>query len=67
MGHVHLSEPHLAPVSQATVDHALISRLLRDHNYRGSISVEMRGAAEPAHNLENVRAACELLNKYYRD
>jgi D-psicose/D-tagatose/L-ribulose 3-epimerase len=67
VGHVHLSEPHLAPVAQATVDHALISHLLREQDYRGSISVEMRGAAEPAQNLENVRAACELLNKYYRD
>lgn len=40
--HVHLSEPDLGPVAGPSASHAAAIRALRDHNYTGFVSVEMR-------------------------
>lgn len=65
--HFHVSEPQLAPVSdEGPVDHALIAQVLRSIDYKGIVSVEMRSAENPAENLERLKIACDVLNRYYR-
>jgi sugar phosphate isomerase/epimerase len=40
--HTHISEPHLAPIAPASIDHARIGRTLRKIGYRGWCAIEMR-------------------------
>lgn len=65
--HFHVSHPQLgAVVDEGPIDHAAIGRALRANKYAGMVSVEMRGAENPADNLTNVRVACDVLNRHYR-
>jgi len=40
--HIHVSEPHLAPIVPASIDHARVGRALRRAGYRGWVAIEMR-------------------------
>jgi len=48
--HAHISEPFLAPIGAASVDHTPVAAALRASNFAGSLSIEMRA-------VENWRAA----------
>lgn len=68
LAHFHVSHPQLAGVVDGgPVDHAGIARALRAIEYAGITSVEMRPAENPADNLPRLRAACEVLDRHYRD
>lgn len=54
INHVHISEPHLAPVRERTLHKELIE-LLRKSGYTGYVSIEM-GRQEDLSVLENVMA-----------
>ena len=45
-GHAHVSEPDLAPLGTSGVDHRPVAAALRASGYRGSLSIEMRAAAD---------------------
>jgi sugar phosphate isomerase/epimerase len=40
--HFHISEPGLAPIDQATIDHARFAKALQDSTYHRWLSIEMR-------------------------
>jgi sugar phosphate isomerase/epimerase len=42
LSHVHISEPHLAPIVPASIDHARVGRSLRRIGYRNWVAIEMR-------------------------
>jgi len=44
--HAHVSEPDLAPLGTGGVDHRPVATALRASGYRGSLSIEMRDAAD---------------------
>jgi sugar phosphate isomerase/epimerase len=44
--HAHVSEPDLAPLGTAGVDHRPVAAALRASGYRGSLSIEMRAATD---------------------
>jgi sugar phosphate isomerase/epimerase len=60
LAHLHISEPHLAPIVPATIDHAGVGRALRQIAYSGWTAIEMRRSAEPlsalARSLEHALA-----------
>ena len=66
IGHVHVSEPHLAPVGAATVDHQPIAAALKRLGYGGWVSLEMRSRARPS-NAETLDAALGHVAGLYGD
>ena len=65
--HFHVSEPQLAPVTDdGPGDHSNVAGALRDNDYHGIVSVEMRSAEDPDENLERLKVACDVLNRHYR-
>jgi sugar phosphate isomerase/epimerase len=44
--HAHVSEPDLAPVGSADVDHHSVSEALRKSGYAGSLSIEMKETSD---------------------
>ena len=51
--HFHISEPHLADFSKPDVDHAGAAKALRDIDYQGWTSIEMRCGDRPLAALDN--------------
>jgi sugar phosphate isomerase/epimerase len=47
VSHFHVSEPFLASMDSPVIDHALVASALRELNYSGWVSLEMREADEP--------------------
>lgn len=47
LAHFHVSEPNLAPIVPASVDHAMVGRTLRQIGYDGWCAIEMRRADDP--------------------
>jgi sugar phosphate isomerase/epimerase len=64
LGHVHVSEPHLRPVDEATVDHAPIAAALKRLGWDGWVSLEMRSRAAPS-NAAAVDAALGHVANFY--
>src|SRR5215813_6381028 len=62
--HVHASEPHLAPLAPASIDHARIGRTLRRIGYDGWVAVEMRRADDAVPALAR---AVDHARACYRD
>lgn len=62
--HFHISEPNLAPIGDAGVDHAAVAAALRDAGYAGWVSIEMRA---PDHDaaLEQVQSALAIARDLY--
>jgi sugar phosphate isomerase/epimerase len=60
LDHVHVSEPNLAPIAPARIDHGRIGRTLRHMNYDGWIAIEMRRVEDAvsalARSIDLVRA-----------
>ena len=61
ISHFHVSSPNLTPVTGGTINFALINSLLREIEYDGAVSVEMRPTTE-----KNVEAALQILKNNFR-
>ena len=66
IAHVHVSEPNLAPIDPATVDHQPIAATLKRLGYNGWVSLEMRSRARPS-NAEALEAALDRVAGLYGD
>jgi sugar phosphate isomerase/epimerase len=63
--HFHVSNPMLAPVDENTdIDHSSAALALRDIDYKGYVSIEMR--PQQSGNYENVKAAIEYTEQVYQ-
>ena len=62
--HFHISEPYLGQVGDGQVDHQTFANTLRNLNYKGWTSIEMR-AQSPESNHLHVIKALETAIKYY--
>lgn len=62
-GHVHLSEPNLAPLGAGGTNHEVIAANLQSAGYDGVVSIEMK--ASESENLEQVSRAIEFVKKTY--
>jgi sugar phosphate isomerase/epimerase len=56
--HLHLSEPHLAPVGRGQVDFAAVFRVLADRSYGGWVSIEMK---RPSEGLRAVKTSVRII------
>lgn len=63
IGHVHVSEPFIGPI-QSMETHKGISDILKCHDYRGAVSIEMKKVSE-TDNSENVRDALAKVRGLY--
>ena len=66
LGHFHVSEPYLAPVGASRLDHDEIASALRDIEYEGWVSIEMRKPVD-ADPVETVIAAARRIVAAYGD
>lgn len=62
--HFHISEPDLAPIGTGGVEHLRFANALRQENYSGWSSIEMK-AQKANYNIENVKKAIDLARNYY--
>lgn len=62
LGHFHVSEPYLGDFAEPQVDHKKIAWQLRDLDYRGVISIEMKPSSR---GLEAVREAITYVKEVY--
>ena len=62
--HFHISEPNLAPIVPASIDHGANADHLSKVSYRGWVSIEMRRTGRP---VETVAAAVEHVQQCYGD
>ena len=62
IGHFHVSEPMLAPFQREREEHHIASRLLKESNYNGIISVEMK---TPEGGLSVVRKSVQAVMDIY--
>tara|TARA_Y100000310_G_C20473218_1_gene711111 strand:- start:29 stop:829 length:801 start_codon:yes stop_codon:yes gene_type:complete len=60
IAHFHLSAPNLNSVSEDIIDFELVSRLLKQIEYAGAISIEMRPTTIPS-----IKKALALLEKHF--
>jgi D-psicose/D-tagatose/L-ribulose 3-epimerase len=63
IGHVHVSEPGLAPIGSSRVDHKPIATALDDINYVGWVSIEMKTTSDWQ---SAVRSAHEIVQPLYQ-
>ncbi len=64
MGHFHISEPHLVMIGRGGTDHASLAKILKEFNYQGWVSIEMRsGQLSP--NAEAVKSAIQHCSLIY--
>ena len=59
ISHVHISEPGLAPICRRTL-HEELSALLREEEYGGFVSIEMKNCGDPAPVLDAMDYVKEL-------
>jgi D-psicose/D-tagatose/L-ribulose 3-epimerase len=62
--HFHVSEPHLADFSAPVIDHNSVADVLREVDYRGWISIEMRRPDDP---VRRIGEAVDLVLACYGD
>jgi len=62
--HFHISEPYLEPVGTGGVEHSRFAEALRQTNYLGWTSIEMK-AQNLDSNLENVERSLKIALQYY--
>jgi D-psicose/D-tagatose/L-ribulose 3-epimerase len=60
--HFHVSEPHLVDLGQPAIDHRRVGEALREADYQGWISIEMRRADDP---LRGIAEAVRLVTACY--
>lgn len=63
--HFHVSAPFLGLVEDKEVDHAACAEALREIDYQGFTSIEMRPSDE-GENVERVHTAVGIAQKYYK-
>ena len=52
IAHFHISEPELGDFSKPTIDHAAVGQALREINYDGWLSIEMRRSENPLISID---------------
>ena len=62
IGHIHISSPNLKNIKK--INHKEISKLLKDYNYQGYISLEMRPNLTK-NNLKHLEKNIKILKKFY--
>ena len=62
--HFHISAPYLGLLEETEVPHKKLAAALRDINYQGYTSIEMRPGDE-GENVERVRKAVAIAQKHY--
>ncbi len=62
--HIHVSEPNLQDFSNPVCDHDAAARALKEINYKGWVSIEMRKSEHP---VESVKRACDFVMERYFD
>ena len=62
IAHFHISEPNLSDFSAPKIDHAAIGQALKDINYNGWLSIEMRRSYNP---LKSVEEAVQRVSDWY--
>jgi D-psicose/D-tagatose/L-ribulose 3-epimerase len=67
IGHVHISEPQLAPIGGGAVDHTRFARTLRRLGWTGTPAVEMRAQPDSRNNLIVLREALLRTREVYHD
>lgn len=65
IGHVHVSEPYLAPIDSSRPEHPGLARVLKSEGYSQCVSIEMKKASETA-CIEYVRDALGYVSRLYR-
>lgn len=65
LGHFHVSEPDLAPISGEGSPHIALGAALRDVAYSGWRSIEMRAPTDDADPLEFLRSSVAAANAAY--
>jgi len=60
--HFHVTEPNLGDFSTPSLDHAAIGKALKDINYDGWLSIEMRRSDNPINSVKN--AVLQVLDWY---
>lgn len=64
IGHMHISSPYLREISR--IDNKKISKLLKEYNYKGYVSLEMKPNLTE-NNLKNLEENSDILKKYYNN
>ncbi|MBN1331478.1 sugar phosphate isomerase/epimerase [Candidatus Dojkabacteria bacterium] len=64
IGHVHISEPFLAPVDPTNTYHEKIHTCLREFNYKEWVSIEMKNLE--GNNIGSIKNAITFVRKLYR-
>lgn len=64
LSHFHISEPYLEEVKAGCVDHRKINSMLKEINYNGFISIEMKEGLSES-NVETVRRSLEFVKDIY--
>lgn len=63
-GHVHISEPNLAPIAKGVTNHVNIASAFSEINYNGWISIEMK--EQPENVLSTVEKSIKYVTNTYR-
>lgn len=63
-GHVHASEPFLAPLNGENPVHRSVAEILLKKKYRGAVSIEMKKTREKG-NVEQITGAMDFLKGIY--
>ena len=65
IGHIHLSCPYLRPVNKQSFDHLALSKVIKQVDFRGGVTIEMMRDESKEKSLENIRSAIQVLQDYY--
>lgn len=63
ISHFHITEPNLSDLSNPQLEHRPIADALRETDYKGWYSIEMRRSENP---LQSIQSSLELVNRIYR-
>ena len=64
LSHFHISEPYLHPISETESKHEIVDDALKNINYQGWVSIEMK-SNNVGNNIQTVTQAMQIVSKYY--
>lgn len=64
IGHIHISAPYTGEIIGGDIDHGYISKLIKDFDYNGFISLELKGNITDS-NLKTLERNLRIFVKYY--
>jgi len=67
IGHIHLSEPDLAPIGELDSDHLSISRAIKDYLDNDFITIEMVATVDEKHEFSIERSLKYALKNYIKE